>query len=184
VVTIEVGAIVTGAPAASACDIESAPSVSTPQTRTAGSRACSAVATPEISAPPMLTGTSVTSAASSSPARRDQLVEEREGRGHVRGETQLRSAGPHRGDGALRGRLRHHDGGGDAEHRGGLREGDAVVTAATPAERSAGESPSSLWTAPDGLNEPARCSSSSLQVTGTPRWAARPGLGTVGVRST
>jgi hypothetical protein len=45
-------------------------------------------------------------------------------------------------------------------------------------------SPSSLLNAPRGLNEPERCSSSSLSVTGTPRCAVRPGLATVGVRNT
>ena len=72
VVTIEESGVGTGSPAANARDMASAPSVSTPHTRTCGASARNAVATPAISPPPpMLTSTSVTAGASvanSSPA--------------------------------------------------------------------------------------------------------------------
>ena len=58
------------------------------------------------------------------------------------------------------------------------------LTATIPAARSASVSERSFANAPRALNEPVRCSSSSLSVTGTPRRAVSPGLGTVGVRST
>ena len=58
------------------------------------------------------------------------------------------------------------------------------LTATMPAARSASLSDRIFANAPRALNEPERCSSSSLSVTGTPRWAVSPGLGSVGVRST
>ncbi len=58
------------------------------------------------------------------------------------------------------------------------------LTATTPAARSASPSERSLAVAPRALNEPVRCSSSSFATTGTPSSAVRPGLGTVGVRTT
>ena len=58
------------------------------------------------------------------------------------------------------------------------------LTAATPRARSCGVKVSSLAAAPRTLNEPTRCSSSGLAVTGTPSDWESPGLGTVGVRMT
>gem|GEM_PF-3962245 len=58
------------------------------------------------------------------------------------------------------------------------------LTATTPAPRSAVPRASSRLAAPRTVNDPVRCNTSSLAVTGTPSRSARPGAGTVGVRRT
>ena len=188
----------------------SAPSVSTPQTRTCGASARKAVATPAMSPPPpMLTRTSVTvgaSVANSRPAVPWAAITS----GSSNGCTSVAPAATSSWSSAnapsmvaVR-RTSAPLALASSTDRAGADSGITTVaatpsapaasatampwlpplTATTPAARSASDSDVSFAKAPRALNDPVRCSSSSLSVTGTAKCAARPGLGRVGVRST
>ncbi len=208
--TIDDSATGSGPPAFSASDIACAPSVSTPHTRSPGLRARNAAATPEISAPPpTLTRTSVRSPASAANSR-PTVPWPASTTGSSKGWT---SVSPSCCSRVMRAnalsmpsvsRTDAPASSAICTARAGAERGITTVaftcraaaitasaipwlpplTATTPAARSASSSDSSFAAAPRALNEPVRCSSSSLAVTGTPSSADNPGLSTVGVCTT